>query len=257
MRKLVRHLGGSCSVAAVAFLLSGVVLGHASQPGPNSSAQPDVFASVHASLNDAADRTLAAALADKPWMKSAEADASAESASSVADPVTRLRTAVERVRRLRPAIEPILREEGVPPELSAVVLVESGGLTTALSPKGARGVWQIMPDTARRYGLAVSPVLDERLDVTKSTRAAARYLRHLHQQFGDWQLAFAAYNAGEQAVGRAMRRAGQKDFSAIERALPRETRDYVPGVLAAMKRLQGRDYITPARVLYAPAEPGY
>jgi hypothetical protein len=71
------------------------------------------------------------------------------------DPAARVRAAIKRVDQLRPIIEPILREESVPPELSAVVLVESGGSITALSPKGARGVWQFMPDTARRYGLVV------------------------------------------------------------------------------------------------------
>ena len=72
----------------------------------------------------------------------------------------------------------------------AVVLVESGGRPTALSAKGALGIWQLMPQTARRYGLTVTPEKDERLDVLKATRAAARYLHDLYGQFSDWKLAW-------------------------------------------------------------------
>jgi soluble lytic murein transglycosylase-like protein len=147
-----------------------------------------------------------------------------------------LQKAVERVQGLRPMLEPILREEGVPQQMAAVVLVESGGQSAALSPKGARGLWQFMPDTARRYGLVVTASLDERLDPYKSTRAAARYLRDLHTQFGNWPLALAAYNAGEDTVQRAVDRTSTRDFSLISRMgiLPLETRSYVPAVMNAI-----------------------
>lgn len=148
-----------------------------------------------------------------------------------------LRQAVERVQKLRPMFEPILREEGLPPQLAAVVLVESRGWSTALSPKGARGLWQLMPDTARRYGLVVTTDRDERLNIDKSTRAAARYLRDLRDQFKDWSLVFAAYNAGEQTVQRAIDRSGTTDFSRLNRLLPGETRRYVPAVWASLARL--------------------
>jgi membrane-bound lytic murein transglycosylase D len=145
------------------------------------------------------------------------------------------------VQALRPTIEPILREEGIPLQMAAVILVESGGRTTALSRKGARGLWQIMPETARRYGLLVSGRVDERLDPYKSTRAAARYLRDLHAQFDDWQLALAAYNAGEEAVERAIGRTSGRDFHSLARAgtLPLETQNYVPAVLSAMRTIEG------------------
>jgi soluble lytic murein transglycosylase-like protein len=148
-----------------------------------------------------------------------------------------VRDAVDRVTRLRATLDPILSAEGVPDDMLAVVLVESGGRKSALSPKGARGLWQFMPDTARRYGLEVTADRDERIEIAKSTRAAARYLRDLYQRFGDWRLAFAAYNAGEQAVERAVARTGHRDFSRIERDLPAETRNYVPAVMNAMHLL--------------------
>lgn len=152
-----------------------------------------------------------------------------------------VRRAVSRVTQLKPALAPILQEEGVPGEIAVLVLVESGGQPTALSPRGARGIWQFMPDTARRFGLTVNSETDDRLDVPKSTRAAARYLRDLRAQFGDWSLALAAYNAGATVVQKAVLRSGSKDFAFLsrERLIPAETRAYVPAVLAASHLLTG------------------
>jgi membrane-bound lytic murein transglycosylase D len=196
-------------------------------------------------LSDAADALLAAR--EQGSLSRANLATTATSAAPADERVLRrlarqywngeeqnVRRAVERVAQLRPTLEAILTEEGVPKDVVAIALVESGGRTGALSPKGARGVWQFMPDTARQYGLAVSDMRDERLDVAKSTRAAARYLRELHSQFGDWQLAFAAYNAGGQAVSQAVARAGDRNFFRVQPWLPRETRNYVPAVMEAM-----------------------
>lgn len=163
-------------------------------------------------------------------------------------PTAEVEKALERVEALRPVIEPILREEGIPLQMTAVALIESGGRTTALSPKGARGLWQIMPDTARRYGLVVTSTLDERLNLDKSTRAAAHYLRDLYTEFGSWPLALAAYNAGEDAVERAIDRAASHDFNSIARSgmLPLETRNYVPAVLNAIGMMKdtSNSYLT-------------
>lgn len=150
-----------------------------------------------------------------------------------------VRRAVARVTQLKAVLAPILQEEGIPDEIAALVLVESAGNVAALSPKGARGVWQFMPDTARRYGLTVNSETDERLDVQKSTRAAARYLRSLHAEFGDWSLTLAAYNAGETVVQNAVLRTGTKDFAFLssQRLIPAETRAYVPAVMAASQLL--------------------
>ncbi len=134
----------------------------------------------------------------------------------------------------------ILAEEQVPVELLAVALVESGFNPQALSPKGARGIWQLMPATAARYGLTVELLNDHRTHPEHSTRAAARYLRDLYQQFGDWKLALAAYNWGEGKVQRVINKTGIRDFDEMARRglLPLETRNYVPAVLAAWSQLQ-------------------
>lgn len=133
-----------------------------------------------------------------------------------------------------PTLAAILGAHGLPRSLLSVAAVESGFNPAALSPKGARGLWQLMPATARRYGLAVEPGRDDRLDPVKSTHAAARYMNDLYAQFQDWPLALAAFNAGEDRVERARERRGGGDFWTLSRlaALPEETRRYVPAVLA-------------------------
>jgi soluble lytic murein transglycosylase-like protein/Kef-type K+ transport system membrane component KefB len=133
----------------------------------------------------------------------------------------------------------VLSQEMLPIELISIALVESGLNTEALSPKGARGAWQLMPATARRYGLVVEPGTDQRVQIDRSTRAAARYLRDLYRQFQDWKLVLAAYNWGEERVRKAIQKAGTRDFDQMARRVfvPLETRRYVPAVLAAWSRL--------------------
>jgi hypothetical protein len=119
------------------------------------------------------------------------------------------------------------------PYLWDVARVESGFNPSALSPKGALGMFQFMPGTARRFGLRVDGRVDERLDAARSAVAAARYLNFLHGMFGDWKLALAGYNAGENRVLEAIREGGTRDFHELSRRglLPEETRLYVPRVL--------------------------
>src|ERR1019366_556652 len=155
-----------------------------------------------------------------------------------------LDAALSRLQAIRPTLESILQSEGVPKDLIGVVLVESAAQPLAQSPRQARGLWQLIPETARQYGLEVRDGRDERIEIERATRAAARYLRDLYQRFDNWPLALAAYNAGQDAVQRALERSRATTFQELSAggSLPLETRTYVPAVLAAM-RLLNRDRI--------------
>src|SRR5512146_336945 len=145
-----------------------------------------------------------------------------------------LEHALERSGRYRDMIEGILRQEGVPQDLIYLAQAESGFHPLALSRAGARGMWQFMAGRARGYGLERNWWVDERQDPEKSTRAAARHLKDLFNQFGDWYLAMAAYNSGPGTVQAAVQRTGYADFWQLYRrgVLPRETRNYVPIIVA-------------------------
>jgi membrane-bound lytic murein transglycosylase D len=132
-------------------------------------------------------------------------------------------------------IREVLRSRGLPEELAYTAMIESGFNPVAVSRMGAKGLWQFMAGTARRYGLRVDHWIDERLDAEKSTVAAAAYLRDLYNMFGSWTLAQAAYNAGEMKVSRAIRVTGSSDFWTLAKTkhLMPETRDFVPAIQAA------------------------
>ncbi|HLV02214.1 MAG TPA: LysM peptidoglycan-binding domain-containing protein [Acidobacteriota bacterium] len=135
-----------------------------------------------------------------------------------------------------PLFREIFAEEGTPLDLVYMAQVESLFNPRALSRARALGLWQFMSETARLYGLRVDWWVDERMDIVKSTRAAARHLNDLYDEFGDWYLALAAYNAGAGRVSRILKRHGPLDYwTMCERGLlPRETQNFVPSILAAI-----------------------
>ncbi len=143
-------------------------------------------------------------------------------------------TGLRRAGRYREMVQRVLREEGVPQDLVFLAQAESAFLPQAVSKAGARGMWQFMSFAGRKYGLEKTWWVDERQDPEKATRAAARDLRELYGQFGDWYLAMAAYNSGAGTVQHAVERTGYADFWELYRrnVLPKETKNYVPIILA-------------------------
>jgi len=143
-------------------------------------------------------------------------------------------TGLHRSGRYREMVRRVLKEEGVPQDLIYLAQAESAFQPQAVSKAGARGMWQFMSFAGHKYGLQKSWWVDERQDPEKATHAAARDLRDLYDQFGDWYLAMAAYNSGAGTVQHAVERTGYADFWELYRrnVLPKETQNYVPIILA-------------------------
>ena len=138
--------------------------------------------------------------------------------------------------RLFPVIEPILKAHGIPDDFKYLALVESG-LNEGTSPKGAAGLWQFMPGTARTFGLKVNSKVDERKNLKKSTIAACRYINELHDEFNSWTLAAAAYNNGSVKLERAINTQSEDNYFLMK--LNRETGNYVYSIIA-MKEIIGK-----------------
>jgi membrane-bound lytic murein transglycosylase D len=143
------------------------------------------------------------------------------------DVITR---AFERASRYLPMMRKVFREKELPEELLNLAFIESAVNPWATSRVRAAGIWQFMAPTARLYGMQVSWWVDERRDPEKATRGAADYLKNLYQMFGSWELALAAYNAGEGTVQRAVARQRTSNFWKLR--LPKETRLFVPAFMA-------------------------
>ncbi len=126
----------------------------------------------------------------------------------------------------------------LPEDIKYIAVVESNLEPTAKSKSGASGLWQFIKSTGRMQGLVINNYIDERNDPKKSTKAALEYLSYLYDSFGDWTLAFAAYNCGPGNVRKAIRRGGSKDYWSIRKHLPNETQKYVPRIIAAMYLLK-------------------
>jgi membrane-bound lytic murein transglycosylase D len=148
---------------------------------------------------------------------------------------------LERSGRYVPMISAKLEERGMPQDLIYLAMIESGFNPTAYSHAHASGLWQFIAETGQRYGLAINNAVDERNDPVKATDAALDYLEKLHRRFDSWYLASAAYNTGENRVGRIMRevtgseKGNEESYYLISDRLPRETRDYVPLMIAAAR----------------------
>lgn len=133
-----------------------------------------------------------------------------------------------------PVIEEYLRFYRLPDDLKHMVVVESQANPHAKSPVGAIGLWQLMPQTARRFGLIVNSRQDDRKDPRKATEAALRYLHYLYNFFGkEWDLAIAAYNCGEGRVKQAISKANSTQFEKVKYYLPKQTKKYIPAIIAA------------------------
>ena len=135
--------------------------------------------------------------------------------------------------RYFPAFDYYNETYGIPEELKCLMIIESALKPTVVSSSGARGLWQLMPSTARSYGLHINDYVDERCDPYKSTEAALKHLSHLFESFGDWTLAIAAYNCGESRVKKAIKKGKSKDFWKIKKHLPKQTQNYIVRFIAA------------------------
>lgn len=143
------------------------------------------------------------------------------------------RRLLRRMNHFFPSIEQLLEEKRLPDFLKYIPVAESKLSIRVVSPHGAAGLWQLMPNTARSYGLEVSSRVDERLNPELATEAALNFLQDLYYEFGDWALALAAYNCGAGKVKKAIRRMNCRDYHDIKLLLPKQTRHYLPSLIAA------------------------
>ena len=145
-------------------------------------------------------------------------------------------TWLKRSSRYLPSIQQTLSRNGLPQDLAYIVMIESGFSSSAVSTANAVGPWQFIEDTGERWGLTINWWLDERRDIDKSTKAAAKYLLYLHRLFGSWYLAAASYNTGENRIQKLVQKFGTKNFWNLSSkgALHYETKDYIPKLIAAM-----------------------
>lgn len=161
---------------------------------------------------------------------------------------------IKRASRAFPVIEPILKKYGVPDDFKYLAVIESG-LVNAVSPAGARGVWQFMPETAKEKGMEVNDFVDERYHLEKSTEAACRYLLEAKNKFGNWTLAAASYNGGMFGINRQLESQQVSDYYDV--LLTEETSRYVFRILALKEIMQNPvkyGFDIPKEQLYFPIE---
>ena len=238
VRRAIPRRGLASAATTLLALLGavGVVAGRSTEQA--TTQRSSVVATIMADreVDQAARRTAAPAVAwDLPNLDHVYVDRWV--ARFTGDLQPSLEAGLARMERYDEMIAEKAAEHGVPQDLMYLALIESNGNPTATSPVGARGLWQFMTGTARDYGLTSR----ERTDPEKSTDAAFAYLSDLHDRFGSWYLAAAAYNTGQGRVARILReetgrtRGTDADFYRIAKRLPKETRDYVPKLVAAAR----------------------
>jgi len=157
---------------------------------------------------------------------------------------------IKRANKVFPIIEPILAKYGVPDDFKYLAVIESS-LVNAVSPAGARGVWQFMPSTAKEYGMEVSSEVDERYHLEKSTEAACKYLLDAYKKFGNWTLVAASYNGGMAGINRVLE--AQQVSSYYDALFYEETGRYVFRILALkeiMKNAPKYGFNIPQNELY-------
>ena len=147
---------------------------------------------------------------------------------------------IKRANRAFPIIEPILAQYGIPDDFKYLAVIESA-LTNAVSPSGAKGIWQFMPETAKEKGMEVNDVVDERYHLVKSTEAACKYLLAAKQKFGSWTLAAASYNGGMNGISKKMEEQKVTDY--YDLLLTDETSRYVFRILALKEIMKLQFYI--------------
>lgn len=161
---------------------------------------------------------------------------------------------IKRANRVFPVMEPILKQYGIPDDFKYLAVIESG-LVNVVSPAGARGIWQFMPETAKMYGLEVNNQVDERYHLQKSTEAACKYLLDAKKKYGNWTLAAASYNAGMQGIQNRLDQ--QKSFNYYDLHLGEETSRYVFRIIAmkeVMENSQKYGYrLSPQELYYQPS----
>jgi hypothetical protein len=161
--------------------------------------------------------------------------------------------AVKRANALFPVIEPILKQEGAPDDLKYLAVAESA-LSNAVSPAGARGVWQFMKDAAAGYGLEVNAEVDERYHLEKATRAACKYMKKEKERLGSWVLAAAAYNGGPGRIQEEMAKQRARNFFELNLAAD-ETMRYpfrIVAIKEVMENPEIYEYVVEKEHLYSP-----
>jgi membrane-bound lytic murein transglycosylase D len=232
--KLTRNVAiGAVAILAVIFTV----------PHSGSDSNPVESALARAAASASPEVAADAAVAgwDLPNIDNARVDSWIKLFST--DPNVKSRFAVwlDRKSTYEPMISEKLTARDMPQDLIYLAMIESGFNPTAKSPAKAGGLWQFISETGQRYGLTVSKKVDERNVPAKATDAALSYLSDLHDRFGSWYLAAAAYNTGENRVGRIMRqvtgseKGTDADYYRISNLLPKETREYVPMMIAAAR----------------------